>query len=65
MITGTITFYNLSSLHDTDNDDNTMYYEATIYIEQKPFRTMRFNRLESAHKFIHMYMMEEGKKHGT
>ena len=62
VITASITFYNLSSLHDAENPDNKMHYSATIYIENQPFRTMNFNRLESAQKFVNMYL-EENKNH--
>ena len=60
MITGQITIRNIRALHDTDNKDNTLSYTASVFIEGKHLRTMDFKRLESAHKFIHLYM--EGNK---
>lgn len=60
VITGQITIHNLRALHETDNSESKLTYTATVFIEGKHLRTMTFTRLESAHKFIHLYM--EGNK---
>lgn len=59
VITATIAVRNLHCLCDLDNTENRMNYLATIYIENKPVRSMQFQKLESAHKYVSMYVGKE------
>ena len=57
--TAKLEVYNLSALHDAENNPEEMRFKATIYKDKKEHSSMAFKHIDSAHQYINIFMKGE------